>query len=39
VVVIAHGASSRVAIARSLQTAAEGVEQGLVEKVAARLGG
>jgi glycerol-3-phosphate acyltransferase PlsX len=39
VVVIAHGASSRVAIARSLEKAAEGVNRGLVSKVAAGLGG
>ena len=36
-VVIAHGSSSRVAIANATRMAARGVEHGLVEHVAARL--
>lgn len=38
VVVIAHGASSRVAVANALAMAADGADRGLVGKLAARLG-
>ncbi|MGH9167071.1 MAG: phosphate acyltransferase PlsX [Acidimicrobiia bacterium] len=39
VVVIAHGSSSRVAVANALAMAADGAERGLVEKLASRLDG
>ena len=39
VVVIAHGSSSRVAVANALRMAAEGAERGLVGRVAAGLAG
>ncbi|MDH3471108.1 MAG: phosphate acyltransferase, partial [Acidimicrobiia bacterium] len=39
VVVIAHGSSSRVAIANALEMAAEGARQGLVQRVVDGLQG
>lgn len=38
-VVIAHGSSSRVAVANALALASEGAERGLVERIEAGLGG
>ena len=37
VVVIAHGSSSRRAVANAIQMAAEGAEQGLAQRIAAGL--